>query len=189
MSCRLLETDRLRLRPPHAGDIVAITALAADYEVSKNLSRMPHPYSREDAAGYVERAAKSRATGSEFTFVIIAKADQALMGSAGLTLGENGLFELGYWLGKPFWGRGYATEAGWKLAGFAFSSLKAAAITAGYFHDNPASGRVLRKLGFKPNGAKELVSTARGHSVNCPTVLLEREAFGRKPVRGQKVTQ
>ncbi len=71
-------------------------------------------------------------------------------GCCGLHLRESGLFELGYWLGRPFWGHGYATEAARKLAGFAFSRLKATQLTAGYFHDNPASGRVLEKVGFAP---------------------------------------
>jgi RimJ/RimL family protein N-acetyltransferase len=187
MSCRLLETDRLTLRPPGHGDIAALTTLANDFDVARNLARMPHPYTQRDAADYVERAAKARATGSEFSYVIANRTDQTLLGSCSLRLGDDGLFNLGYWLGKPFWGLGYATEAAWKLAGFAFSGLKAGAITASYFDDNPASGHVLRKLGFKPNGAKELVSPARGHSAPCQSVLLEREAFGRKPVRRQKV--
>jgi len=181
MSCRLLETERLRLRPPEVSDIAAMVALANDYDVAKNLARVPYPYTRDDAVGFIAHAAEGRAKGSDFSFVILRKEDTVQMGCCSLRLTESGLFEMGYWLGKPYWNRGYATEAARKLAGFAFSGLKATAITAGYFHDNPASAHVLEKVGFRPHGAEQRDCAARGHTVYCLGVLLEREQFGRRP--------
>jgi RimJ/RimL family protein N-acetyltransferase len=103
------------------------------------------------------------------------------MGLTGAHLRDGGYFEMGYWLGRPYWGQGYATEAARKLAAFAFSGLKAGRLTAGYFHDNPASGRVLEKIGFKPDGAEHRDCLARGHTVYCLGMLLQRENFGRRP--------
>lgn len=181
MSCRLLETGRLLLRPPEAGDIAAMTVLVNDYDVAKNTSFIPHPYIEDDAQSFIARADMTRAQGTDFVFAITGKPGGEFLGGCGLHLRENGLFELGYWLGKPHWGMGYATEASRKLAGFAFHGLKATKITAGYFHDNPASGWVLEKLGFKPDGAVNRDCLARGHAVYCHMMILERENFGHKP--------
>ncbi|MDE3115138.1 MAG: GNAT family N-acetyltransferase [Pseudomonadota bacterium] len=182
MSCRRLETERLLLRPPEDADIAAMTALANDYGVAKNLSRLPHPYTEDDAQSFVTRSALMRAQGTEFPFAIVCKENGLYLGGCGLHLKDNGLFELGYWLGRCHWGQGYATEAARKVAGFAFHGLKAVRVTAGYFHDNPASGRVLEKLGFRPDGAVNRDCLARGHTVYCLDMLLERENFGRRPI-------
>lgn len=181
MSCHRLETERLLLRPPEASDIAAMVTLAGDYDVAKNLSTMPHPYTDDDARSYLARAAEGRAKGSDFSFAITRRGDRAFMGITGAHLRDSGLFEMGYWLGKPYWGQGYATEAARKLAGFLFHRLKTTRVTAGYYHDNPASGRVLEKVGFQPDGASQRDCLARGHTVYCLGMLLERENFGRKP--------
>ncbi|MBU6443747.1 MAG: GNAT family N-acetyltransferase [Alphaproteobacteria bacterium] len=185
MSRHRLETERLLLRPPEESDVALIAMLAGDYEVSKNLARVPHPYTEGDAQSFVTRSAMQRAQGTAFPFAIIRKDSGLYLGGCGLHLMDNGLFELGYWLGRPHWGRGYATEAARKVAGFAFHGLRAVRLTAGYFHDNPASGRVLEKLGFRPDGAANRDCLARGHTVYCLDMLLERENFGRRPSNGQ----
>jgi len=181
MSCHRLETERLLLRPPEASDIAAMVALANDYDVAKNLATMPHPYTEDDARSHLARAIDGRAKGSDFGFAITRRADSAFMGMTGVHLRDNGFFEIGYWLGKPYWRQGYATEAARKLAGFAFHALKATKVTAGYFHDNPASAHVLEKVGFRPDGASQRDCLARGHTVYCLGMLLERENFGRRP--------
>ena len=180
MACRQLETERLRLRPPEASDIAVMVALANDFDVARNLSRLPFPYRDDDAMGFVLRSEESRAKGTDFNFAITQKTDGGFMGACGLHLQDSGFFELGYWLGRPHWGQGYATEAARKIASFAFCALKATKITAGYFHDNPASGHVLEKVGFRPHGAGQRDCLARGHTVYCLDMLLERENFGRK---------
>ena len=185
-----LETGRLLLRPLEAGDAPAITGLIGDYDVTKNLSRSPHPYRESDAHEFLERVSRSRASGEGFVFVILRKADGVFMGTIGLDL-RNGRFELGYWLGKPFWGLGFTTEAARKLLSFAFRELKAMEVTAGWFYDNPASGRVLEKLGFKPCGGEMIECRARGESVYCNRMTLTREDFGRKkaPFDGLRVRE
>lgn len=176
--CRL-ETERLLLRPQDEADVPAITSGIGDWDVAKNLSRAPHPYEEKHAREFLARMTEERAKGTSYPFGIVRKADAVYIGSIGLHLKE-GVFELGYWLGKPYWGNGYATEAARKVISFAFRELKAEKLLAGWFHDNPASGHVLEKLGFQPSGAEQLDCAARGHTVYCHRVTLQRESFGRK---------
>ena len=89
-------------------------------------------------------------------------------------------FEFGYWLGKPFWGQGYATEAAQRLTRYAFEGLGRETIHAGWFYDNPASGHVLAKLGARHNGSKMRVCAARGQAVLCHDMLLTRADFLRQ---------
>lgn len=173
------ETARLLLRPLEAGDASSLTALLSDYDVVKNLSRSPYPYCESDAREFLDRIAASRASGEGFTFAIVRKTGGVLMGVFGLDL-KMGRFELGYWLGKSFWGCGYATEAARKVLSFAFRELKVLEVAAGWFYDNPASGRVLEKLGFTLTGVETVNSRARGESVACNRMTLTRENFGRK---------
>ena len=84
---------------------------------------------------------------------------------------------VGYWLGRPFWGKGYATEAGRRAVKFAFETLNADTLNAGWFHDNPASDRVLEKLGFQPAGEEERTSISRGGPVRCHLVALDRATY------------
>ena len=174
-----LETERLLLRPPEFRDVPAIATWIGDWDVAKNLASVPHPYREEDAREFVARSVEKLAHGEGYCFAIERKLDNVFMGTCGLHL-EDGLFELGYWLGKPFWRQGYATEAAKKVVSFAFRELKATSLWAGWFCDNPASGRVLQKLGFRPDGAAPRGSLARGHEVTCHRTTLTREEFGRK---------
>ena len=178
MSSSRLETDRLLLRPPESADIPAFLPLIADFDVSKNLSRVPHPYRESDAQAFIARTVQNRAAGTDFNFAITRKTDDAYMGSCGLHL-KDGVFEFGYWLGKPYWGQGYATEAARRLVGHAFEDLQVPYLVAGWFHDNPASGRVLAKLGCVPDGNDQRDCLARGHAVYCHNVKLDREGFER----------
>lgn len=172
-----LESDRLILRPPGPGDITAMAVWLGDYAVARNLARVPHPYGEEDAQDFV--AALDRAPAGP-RFSILRKADGLFMGAAGLREDGAGVLELGYWLGRPFWGLGFATEAARRLVRHAFEDLGAACLHAGWFHDNPASGHVLAKLGARHNGSAPRESRARGAMVLCHDMLLTRADFLRK---------
>ncbi|HEY0302128.1 MAG TPA: GNAT family N-acetyltransferase [Rhizomicrobium sp.] len=178
MSCKL-ETERLLLRYPEAGDVTTIASLIGDFEVSKNLGTVPHPYAEEDAMTWFSSLADRRARGEAYQFGVTRKSDGAYMGGCGLHL-KDGEFELGYWFGKPYWRQGYATEAARRLVVFAFDDLKAAGVWAGWFHDNPRSGHVLAKLGFRPKGFEKRACMARGEDVGCNIVTLDRAAFGER---------
>ena len=171
----ILESSRLRLRPPERGDIAAIVKFK-EWDVVKNLSRAPHPYTEEHASAFLGRQEEGRAKASDFTFAVTRKDGGALAGMCGVHRRETD-FELGYWLGRPYWGQGYATEAAAEVLAFAFRNLRAEAVEAGWFHDNPASGRVLAKLGFRPNGAANRECAARGHAVLCNITVMSRADY------------
>lgn len=174
-----LETHRLVLRPPEYSDAPRMAALLSAFDVTKSLSSAPHPYALDDARAFVSRTAAMRARGEGFVFSILYKEDESLLGTCGLNL-KNGVFELGYWIGKPYWGMGIATEAAGKVVSFAFNSLKAAELSAGWFQDNPASGRVLTKLGFAPTGTEWYPCRARNGVFACNRMQLTRQEFGRR---------
>ncbi|HEX4295241.1 MAG TPA: GNAT family N-acetyltransferase [Rhizomicrobium sp.] len=173
-----LETARLLLRPPEPGDVKAITAFM-EWDVVKNLCRAPHPYLEEHAHAFLGRQEEGRARGSDFAFAVTRKSDSAFAGMCGVHLREKG-FELGYWLGRPHWGQGYATEAAAEVLAFAFRNLRADTVEAGWFQDNPASGRVLEKIGFRPDGTGRRDCAARGESVLCNLVIMSRAEFGQR---------
>jgi RimJ/RimL family protein N-acetyltransferase len=176
MTC-ILETERLLLRPPERRDVAAIASLIGDFEVSKNLSTVPHPYADADALAWVSALDDRRARGEAHQFGVTRKSDGAYMGTCGLHL-KDGSFELGYWLGKPYWRQGFATETARRVLAFAFDELQAPFVWAGWFHDNPRSGHVLAKLGFAPKGFEKRSCMARGMEVGCNIVTLSRETFG-----------
>ena len=166
-----LESERLILRPPRPMDIQSMTVWLSDYDVARMTARVPHPYGEGDAEAFV-------AAGNANRFVIERKRDGVFLGMTGLYVDEG--CEFGYWLGKPFWGQGYATEAARRLAQFAFETLGLESLRAGWFYDNPASGHVLAKLGARHNGSQMRDCRARGMQILCHDMLLTRADFLRK---------
>lgn len=157
-----IETERLLLRPPRRNDAEAMALLAGDWEVARMTTRIPYPYTREDAAEWIESCLAPDV--QELVFVITR--GEAFLGCCGLQLtSDDGTFidtaELGYWLGKPHWGNGYATEACEALLRVAFEEMGLQHVSCGHFSDNLASRRVIEKLGFAFVGAAELNSVAR----------------------------
>ena len=181
MTSEVLLTERLLLRPPEEGDASSIASYLSEWEVAKNLSTPPHPYREEHALAYIAAARSSRADGRGYRFSICRRHDGMLMGITGLQVKENGATELGYWIGKPFWGAGYATEAARRLVDFAFGELRLEQLVAGWFFDNPGSGRVLEKAGFVYDGMDERNSLARGHAVQSHCMVLSRAAWEQTP--------
>jgi len=174
-----LETERLLLRSPEAGDASFFAEALGDFDIVKYLATAPHPYSQADALTFVEKVSKARALGEGWCFTILSRASGAPVGACGLHL-QDGRYELGYWIAKPYWSRGFATEAAKRLLAFGFGVVQAEAIEAGWFHDNPASGRVLAKLGFEASHVEPWPCRARGESVLCNRAVLTRARFGRK---------
>ena len=175
-----LETERLLLRPPARSDAVAIAALIGEWDVAKNLGRVPYPYSEADAHEFFDRIDARSDDQPDLTLGITLKPDGAYIGGCGVHLRENGDFEAGYWIGKPYWGNGYATEAARAVVQAAFAKLQLDRLTAGYFFDNPASGHVLKKLGFLPDGEGLRDCLSRGYQVQCHNVVLTREQYEMK---------
>lgn len=172
----MLKTERLTLRTPCREDLAALVPLLGDYDVAKNLAVVPHPYMDADGAGWHDRMVEREAVdGSEWAIL----RDGTFIGVCSVTR-YQGRLSLGYWLGKSFWGQGYATEAAEAAASYAFAAHDVFALVSGYFIDNPASGRVLEKLGFEPAGIELVRCVSRGTTVACNRVLLLREQFVQK---------
>ncbi|WP_298398001.1 GNAT family protein [Sphingobium sp.] len=168
-------TPRLLLRPGWMEDAQALAMAIDDPAVARNLSRVPSPYGRDDAEAFLalphhphlpRLLAFTRTHGAP-----------RLIGGCGIHLDEAGAPELGYWIARPYWGLGFATEA----ARAVLSMARANGVTdirACHFVDNPASGNVLRKLGFHFTGRTEpRYSLGRGALVDC--LLFEEGEVGR----------
>jgi RimJ/RimL family protein N-acetyltransferase len=154
-----LETQRLILRVPTLDIAKDVQILADDKDVTKNLSQLPYPYSLDNAKAFINRCGKAFfKDDGEKNFGIFLKDSGELIGMCGLDLStKHNHATLGYWLGKEFWGKGYATEAAKRLVTYGFEELGLYRIACGHFHTNPASGHVMKKAGFIHEG------TRRGH--------------------------
>ena len=167
-------TERLLLRPAWREDAPALAAAIADFAVVSKLARAPWPYSQTDAEAFV-----SAERGPLPNFLIFARtgASPRLIGGVGLDSSDDGV-ELGYWIARPYWGLGFATEAGQAVCDIADASLRLPNLVAGHFADNPASGRVLRKLGFEATG-RTVMRTCRARGSVEPCVEYRRKAGSR----------
>jgi RimJ/RimL family protein N-acetyltransferase len=161
-------TTRLTLRPLWPEDAPALAAAIGHEAVIRNLARVPLPYTVADAEAF----AGTPRSGEEPVFAILshetADGTPRLVGGIGLHDAEDGV-QLGYWLTPNAWGRGYATEAGRAVIGMARHALPLAEVRAWHFADNPASGRVLAKLGFRATGETRPRASV-GRSALVPSV-------------------
>jgi RimJ/RimL family protein N-acetyltransferase len=146
-SIPVLETKRLALRAPQLEDAKTVAMLANDRRIAENTARIPHPYNVSDAEGFISGVNKA---GGEVAFLITLR-DETIIGACGVATLEDAP-EVGYWLGAPYWGQGYATEALHAVIDYAFTDLDHAALHAGARVTNPASRRVLEKCGFQWTG-------------------------------------
>lgn len=161
-------TTRLLLRPGWAEDAPALAAAIADETIVRNLSAAPWPFTLRDAEAFLAQP-RDPVLPSLLVFDRTGGAPR-LAGACGLGRRPSGAVEMGYWIARPFWGRGIATEACTALIGIA-RTLGLKQLEGSHFLDNPASGRVLEKLGFRPIGiTAPRMSCARG--TEAPARLL-----------------
>lgn len=163
-----LATDRLALRLPALIDADAIVRLVGDWAVARQLARVPHPYGLEEARFFLNEVVPA-----EWVWAVTRRPTGELLGMAGLTPTDHAT-ELGYWFGRPHWGAGFATEAARAVLAHGFHALGLICVAAGHFEDNPASGRVLAKLGFTESGRTMLDCLATGES--RPAIRMQLEA-------------
>lgn len=161
-----LATARLDLVEPAAGDANDIIRYVGDIDVAGKLSRVPHPYGTDDAAYFLGAVVRTstvwvvrRRSDGQFLGVISLSPADGPGDAGGFGTRDDVNTELGYWLGKPFWGQGYATEAARAVVGFADDHGLTPLVSA-YFGFNPDSGKVLRKVGFEPTGTTMRSSAA-----------------------------
>ena len=158
------------LRALLLSDAARVSLLAGDFDVASMTGTIPHPYSEEMAVDWIE----SLQEGEEGVALAVDLGGD-LIGCVGYRATEKDHAEMGYWIGKPYWGRGYATEAAWALILYAFEKEVFDYLTVGHFKENPASARVIAKLGFEPSGEMLRDCAARNNKARCLTYRLTRE--------------
>ncbi len=173
-----IKTGRLTLRPIEASDAARFATLCNDIDIARNTARVPHPYTPKDAYLFVELMMKAFRDGTEYAFAVCEEGE--IIACAGvMALGEK-TSEIGYWVGAGYRGRGVATQAARAVTQFAVDKLGAGEVLSGHFKDNPTSGRVLQKVGFRPTGETEwIMSAGRGEKAESLRLSLDLSAFER----------
>lgn len=171
IECPVLVTERLVLRPPHMDDVAELAILANNVSLASMLARMPHPYGEQEARSFVESTRNGTRAGC--SYALSHSENGAFIGCAGLNPGSHGL-ELGYWIGEPYWGQGYATEAAHALVDLAFRASNIDQLFVSCRVINSASRRVIHKCGFQYSGQGMIESLVAGR------VAVERYMLDRK---------
>ena len=159
-----MTTERLTLRAPRMADAAVIAALVGDLEVSRWLTRVPHPYGLQDAWDFIRQVEAGRGN----AFVICA--GDLVVGCIGTER------ELGYWLGQNHWGRGYATEAARAMITRHFAQGQTE-LGSGHFTENGPSRHVLTKLGFVPTSQEQALCPATGDRHVLQRMVLTQTAW------------
>jgi RimJ/RimL family protein N-acetyltransferase len=163
MRCTI-ETERLKLRPLRMTDAPRVARFCNDPGVGRNLAMTPLPYIEAAAEGWIMTLAARERLRRDFVYAAELPGE-GLIGVIGAHRSGDDRVEVGYWFGRPYWGKGFATET---LQGFLTEARHLGALEAGHFVDNPGSGRVLQKGGFAYTGeTKVMFSMGRGASVPC----------------------
>lgn len=150
-----LETERLSLRPFAHTDAAEVMRLAGDRDIADTTENIPHPYREGMAEEWISAHHDAFDREQGVTFAVTRKSDGALVGAIslmGMVIGHQA--ELGYWIGKPYWSQGYCTEAGRTILRYAFSELALVRVHSCHVTRNPASGRVLAKIGMRHEGRR-----------------------------------
>ncbi|QIG81862.1 GNAT family N-acetyltransferase [Sphingosinithalassobacter tenebrarum] len=164
----------MMLRPGWIEDAPELARAIGHESVVKNISRAPWPYALGDAEEFL--AGWTDPMVSRFLILAHENAGVRIVGMIGVEPLEGAMHELGYWITPDAWGRGYATEAGRGVLA-AVRAMGVRHIEAGHFLDNPASGKVLRKLGFKATGeVRQIHSRGRGTEAPCARYTLDMAA-------------
>lgn len=157
---KIIETDRLVLRPLALDDAPEFARLANDYDIAKMTGSFPHPFPQLSVEFKIMSLRAGRKSGQHYCYAITLNG--AFIGVASLHHSNRfGGYEVAYWVGKPYWGKGYASEAAAAVIKAGEEDLNLDVIYAGAFADNPASDTVLKKLGFKRTGPDRYFSMAR----------------------------
>jgi RimJ/RimL family protein N-acetyltransferase len=155
---KFMQSPRLTYRPLQLSDAARITELAGDWDVARMTARIPYPYTLTQAHQWIGGLEPD-----EIVRAILL--DGRLIGAIGYNPDSEGAFEFGYWIGRPWWGQGYATEAAETVVRHCFETAGIPKLTCCHFVDNPASARIIKKLGFHFIGPCKAWCEARGEEV------------------------
>ncbi|MCI0745805.1 MAG: GNAT family N-acetyltransferase [Verrucomicrobia subdivision 3 bacterium] len=170
----IIQTERLVLRPFVLADAPAVQRLAGSAQVADTTLMIPHPYPDGAAEGFIRQSWSDRESGEHYVFAIRLRDREELCGAMGLKMTpKHERAELGYWIGVPYWNKGYATEAGRAILRYAFETLKLHSVNAHHFARNPASGRVLKKIGMSYEGRlrQHVKKSSRFEDLECYSIL------------------
>ena len=160
----VLHTARLALRPARDSDAARFVEILTNWNVIRMLPLAPHPYALAAAREWIASHVVEQGLGTAFRFVI--EHDWRMIGTCDVDEIDDFSGALGYWLEKDTWGRGFATEAAAAVVEFAFMRLGLLCLTSGHASDNPGSGRVLAKLGFRNVGQARIWSMPRNGEID-----------------------
>ncbi|MDX5592170.1 GNAT family N-acetyltransferase [Pseudovibrio sp. SPO723] len=179
------DTARLAINAARKDDLADIMFLANNRRIAEMLSSMPHPFTLDDAKALVKRSEATRM--GQALFAIRMKNTGRLIGAIGYgPLAEDGgTLHLGYWIGEPFWGQGYATEAAHAVVDFAFSNGGVNELTAACRVNNPGSRRVLEKSGFQFREQSKMRMSGNSGLVNVDRFSLTRSTWKALKAWGQ----
>ncbi len=172
----ILLTENLILRNLQPSDAKVMARLANNYDVVSMTVRLPHPYSDEDAQAFIATAGLPETSGCTFA-ITLAKSGE-FIGCCGLRPTNRDVGSaIGYWLGEPYWGAGYATEAAHALVDLAFKTTSHERVHGSCRVVNPASRRVLEKCGFQHTGNGMIHSASVGNTVPVDYYVLDRNTW------------
>lgn len=178
MTIPFLESERLVLRPFELADAPEVQRLAGDFAIADTTLNVPHPYEDGMAETWIATHSGAWQDGSLAAFAVARRSDGQLLGAISLKMQRGtDVAELGYWIGRPFWGHGYATEAARSLIGYGFASLGLERIAARHFARNPASGRVMQKAGMWRTGLDRQAAHKGDRYEDCVLYEIQRDAW------------
>src|SRR6202142_4284209 len=150
-----LHPERLTLRSFALSDIPALMPLIGAREVAATTLRIPHPYTEADAQDFIADTQEDFSSGSGLRLGIVLRESDTLCGGVGLRIEpDHRRAELGYWIGVPYWGNGYATEAAQAVVKYGFETLHLHRIFPSHYTNNPPPARVLKKIGMRSEGTQ-----------------------------------
>ncbi len=194
-----LYTPRLTLRALTLADAPRIHELVSDARIAATTARIPHPYPAGEAEKYIQSLAEAAAEATRYSFGITLAGTRTPgrehdLLDTGHLIGVMGIREidpahrrgtLGYWIGVPYWNKGFATEAGRAVLSFAFTRLDLNRVAADHFAGNPASGRVMQKLGMTQEGVLRQLFCKDGQFLDCVAYAILQEEW----IRNRKTSK
>jgi RimJ/RimL family protein N-acetyltransferase len=174
----MLETPRLRLRSHRDDDLANLVGLIGNWEIARWVSTVPHPYTEDHGREWIASVRQEHAAGRSRRFAIALKDGDRLIGGVGIDGNPGNQSDepaLGYWLGQPYWGKGYGREAVAAMIDYAFRSLGTGTIRAYTDPGNEASQKVLLHCGLQRVGEIELTKPSRNGALRAPLFRILRQ--------------